>query len=82
MKHTFYHLSLFIFCLSTLTISAQNIDRIEPPFWWTGMENTHLQLMVYGDDISKLLPSISDKSITIIEVQKTENPNYLWFKIT
>ncbi|MFK5880336.1 MAG: glycoside hydrolase family 13 protein [Flavobacteriaceae bacterium] len=81
MKHIFYYLSLFIFCLSTLAISAQTVERVEPPFWWVEMHNSKLQLMVYGDDISELSPSISDKSITIISVQKTENPNYLFINL-
>jgi len=37
----------FILLLISTTLQAQ-IERVEPPFWWTGMKNTSLELMVYG----------------------------------
>ncbi len=64
-----------------IQISAQTISKVEPPFWWTGMKNTHLQLMVYGDDISELTPSISDVEISISDIQETKNPNYLFIDL-
>ena len=27
---------------------APAIDHVEPPFWWTGMHDRRLQLMVHG----------------------------------
>jgi len=70
---------LAIFFSSVL--HAQNIERVEPPFWWEGMKNTNLQLMVYGDNVSALTPNISNKSILITEIRKTENPNYLFINL-
>ncbi len=40
-----------VLCFSGKALS-QNIDRIEPPFWWTGMANPSLQLLVYGENIA------------------------------
>jgi hypothetical protein len=42
------------FCLLTLlaaTGEAQEIERIEPPFWWAGFEHSEVQLMLYGNNI-------------------------------
>lgn len=73
-----------VFVLAVLLgiqISAQTISKVEPPFWWVGMENTNLQLMVYGDAISELTPSISDANIVISKIIKTENSNYLFIDL-
>ncbi len=64
-----------------IQLSAQTVSKMEPPNWWIGMNNTNLQLMVYGENISELSPSISDKSILITNIQKTENPNYLFIDL-
>ena len=52
-RHLFLSLLLALFASSTL--SADNL-RIEPTFWWSGMKNPELQLMVYGKDIAGYLP--------------------------
>jgi len=47
-------------CLLTLFAAvgqAQEIERIEPPFWWTGFEHREVQLMLYGNNISLLTPA-------------------------
>ena len=54
-RHLFLSLLLALFASSTL--SADNL-RIEPTFWWSGMKNPELQLMVYGKDIAGYLPSV------------------------
>ena len=56
------------------------IDRIEPPFWYAGMHNPELQIMLYGKNIAKYQVSASN-SIPISNVQKTENPNYVFVTI-
>jgi hypothetical protein len=39
-----------IFFFSVLSLSAfAQIERIEPPNWWTEMRNPDLQIMIYGD---------------------------------
>ena len=56
------------------------VDRIEPPFWWTNMNHSQLELMVYGNNIGQYEVSFSE-DIKIIEVKKTENPNYQFITI-
>ena len=57
-------------------IAAQNINKIEPLFWWTGMKNPELQLMVYGDHISEYHPIISDPHVCLKNYVTVESPNY------
>jgi glycosidase len=58
--------------------SASAIDRVEPPFWWTGFRETQLQLLVYGEGISALKPSLSYPGVTLERVQTVDSPNYLF----
>ena len=57
--------------------------RVEPEFWWAGMVNTTLELMLHGDNIASMQASIQSASrINIIEQSTTENPNYLFIKLS
>lgn len=70
--------------LSTLVFatSAQPIQHVEPPSWWTGMNDPMLQLMVYGKEISQFNVTVDYPGITISTVTKTENPNYLFINVS
>ena len=71
--------SLFLFAFCFLIAGATDIQRVDPPFWYAGMKNTELQIMFYGEDISDA-PFSMDKyeGVTVKEVCKVENPNYLF----
>ncbi|WP_299527553.1 glycoside hydrolase family 13 protein [uncultured Lutibacter sp.] len=74
---------LFLF-ISIQIVSAQsvNLNRVEPPNWWIGMENTELQLMIYGENISTTKPIIQYEGVTINSISKLENANYLFLNLT
>jgi glycosidase len=63
----------------SLQVSAQ-ITKVEPPFWYVGMQNPSLQIMFYGKNIAQNDVSVSD-DVVITQVQKTENPNYIFVTI-
>ena len=46
MKKVFSILGALLLSLSMY--AAMNVNKIEPPFWYTGMQNPELQLMVYA----------------------------------
>ena len=71
---------LFGFFIST-SLFAQEIERIEPPNWWVGMNNPSLQILLYGDDIGALTPVISHADVQLKKVQSVENPNYLFLDL-
>ncbi|GIM55268.1 glycoside hydrolase family 13 protein [Capnocytophaga cynodegmi] len=54
------------------------IQKIEPPFWWADMQNTELQIMLYGNKIANF--SV-ESDLPITNITKTENPNYLFLTI-
>ena len=65
--------------LFTLSLSAQ-IDRMEPPFWYEGMNKSEVQILFYGKNIAQNSVQISN-NVVITNVTKTENPNYLFVTI-
>jgi glycosidase len=61
-------------------LSFGQIDRVEPPFWWSDMNLSEVQIMFYGKNINQNEISVSN-GLTIKSIQKTENPNYLFVTI-
>ena len=81
MKHEKMRQSLLILLLGCFGLSLQatiQIDRIDPAFWWTGMKNSKLQIMVYGPDIAQASVSIDYPGVTLTDAVKLESPNYLF----
>jgi len=62
-------------------LSAQNIQRTEPPCWFTGMKEKSLQLMVYGKDINAFNVTTDYPGVKIITLVKTTNPDYLFVNL-
>ncbi|GAA4391220.1 glycoside hydrolase family 13 protein [Hymenobacter koreensis] len=58
------------------------ITRIDPTFWWVGMKNPKLQLLVYGPGIGGSTASVKYPGVTLDGTQKLENPNYLVLNLT
>lgn len=68
-----------LFGLQAIAVSADyQIKHLEPAFWWAGMKNRQLQLLVHGDRIADLVPSLDYTGVSIKEVTRVENPNYLF----
>ncbi|MDQ0477207.1 glycoside hydrolase family 13 protein [Chryseobacterium sp. MDT2-18] len=70
---------ILLFLLFSVFSFAQ-IQKVEPAFWWHGMKNPELQILVYGKNISGYQIELSDH-IKIKEVTKTENPNYVFVTV-
>ncbi|MBX2843471.1 MAG: glycoside hydrolase family 13 protein [Flammeovirgaceae bacterium] len=73
--------SILIFSINFNSLGQNKIDRLEPAFWWAGMVNPELQLMVYGENINELNPEISYPGIRVDKVIKVQNPNYLFIDL-
>ena len=58
-------------------VAANSIHKVAPTFWWAGMKNPELQVLLYGDNISKSEVNLTAQDITIQEVVTFDNPNYL-----
>lgn len=56
-------------------LQAQQV-KVEPAFWWSGMAETELQLMVYGKEIAAYKATIASPHIHLKEAVTLESPNY------
>ena len=70
--------TLLFLLISTFTFAQ--IQRVEPAFWWKGMKNPELQILVYGKNIANQTIELSN-GIQIKELKKVENPNYVFITL-
>lgn len=68
---------ILFFILFSYSIFAIDVKNVEPAFWWAGMKNTELQILLYGDNIAKSEVSITSKNTRIKEVVRLESSNYI-----
>jgi neopullulanase len=73
----------FVVSLSAQKPPANNFSHVEPPFWWTGMENTSLQILFHKKDISVSDYQVTMKydGVTLKESKRVENPHYLFLTL-
>lgn len=72
------YLVLLFISLFTAGFAQTKIAKIDPPYWYTGLQNKTLQLLIYGENISEYNKAkINDPLIKIKEVVTQESPNYL-----
>lgn len=58
-------------------ISYAQLEVVEPPFWWEGMNRSKIQIVLYGDQISSGDLYVEGEKID--EITRTENENYLFY---
>ena len=72
-------ITTLLLLLFTFQLFAQ-IDKVEPPFWYENMTYNQVQILFYGKNIAQNSVTVSN-GVVITEVQKTENPNYVFVTI-
>ena len=53
------------------------IKKVAPSFWWAGMKNPELQILLYGENLALSDVSVSGEGIFLKETVRQDNPNYL-----
>lgn len=77
MKTNLRFLFAIVFGVITATLCAKTVTpSVEPPFWWTGMNNPQVQLMLHGKDIRDAVPSIDYTGVSIDSVVRLDSKNY------
>ena len=66
----------FFLLFAVIVLQAQQL-KVEPAFWWSGMQEPELQLMVYGNNIADYKATITSPHVYLKEVVSLESPNYL-----
>ena len=63
---------------------APMITNVEPPYWWAGMNETSLQVMVTGPGIADATVAVDYPGVTLTDAVSLDSPNYkfLYFNIS
>jgi glycosidase len=77
---------LILVCFNAHAISDRDslineVERVEPMFWWVGMKNPKLQLIVYGNKIANRNVSLNYPGVKLARVNKVENPDYVFLDL-
>lgn len=77
-------LLFLFFCLAILQqCDAQPplVEKVEPPYWWVGMKQRTVQLMVYGKNLRHVRATSTSPSVKIIKTHPLENPSYTFIDL-
>ncbi|WP_304155645.1 glycoside hydrolase family 13 protein [Phocaeicola plebeius] len=78
MKHTFILWIAFLLLWGGgQTARAMEIKKVAPSFWWAGMKNPELQILLYGEELALSDVSVFGEGIYLKETVRQDNPNYL-----
>jgi len=66
---------------SAIHAANKQIQRIDPSFWWVGMKNPNLELLVYHPKIQHAEVSLNYPGVQIKELIPAENPDYLFIRL-
>ncbi|MET1057256.1 MAG: glycoside hydrolase family 13 protein [Pedobacter sp.] len=72
---------IFLVLLSANTWAQSKPDHVDPLFWFTGMNNPKLQLLIHGKNIAGYTAKLDYPGVKLVELHKVENPNYLFLDL-
>lgn len=75
MKKIFLLITLALY--TTMINAAVKVDRIDPTFWYAGMKNPTVQLMLYGKNIKEAEVTTDYPGATVERIVRLDSPNYL-----
>ncbi|MCB0433795.1 MAG: cyclomaltodextrinase N-terminal domain-containing protein, partial [Mangrovimonas sp.] len=58
------------------------VERVEPPNWWTGFKNTNLQLLVKEEAIGSFTAEVNYPGVSLKKINKADSPNYLFLDVS
>ncbi|WP_258102746.1 glycoside hydrolase family 13 protein [Marinoscillum sp. MHG1-6] len=69
--------------ITSLGSFAQEISTysVEPPFWWAGMANENLQLMIKGENIGLSTIEVKGKGVKLVKQTSGDSPNYTFIDL-
>ena len=77
MKQTLLIIMAVLSFLGFKTPVQASIKKVAPTFWWAGMKNNELQILLYGEDISSSDVSLTSSDVYLKEVVRQANSSYL-----
>lgn len=81
MKELFYKKHVLLIILSLIIMGKGfSQTKVYPPYWWAGMENDTLELLIYNPGGFKNAPSISG-DVELIDSKLATNNRYAFVKV-
>lgn len=81
MKELFYKKHVLLIILSLIIMGKGfSQTKVYPPYWWAGMENDTLELLIYNQGGFKNAPSISG-DVELIDSKLATNHRYAFVKV-
>ena len=77
----------FVLCAAPLvaginaTAADPTVEALEPPFWWAGMKDPNLQIMVRGESVSEFDVRLDCPGVRLVETHRVDSPNYLFIDL-
>lgn len=72
-------------CLAMTAAVAQapklGMYRVDPPWWWVGMANSKVELILKGEGVGKLEPHLDYPGVRLAEVGRAEEDDYLFINL-
>ena len=79
-RKTFFGLSAAM--LGVMPAFSATVETMNPPMWWTGMNEKQLQIAVSGEGIRDAVPEINYPGVHIDSVARLDSPNYQFIYVT
>ncbi|MBI1267312.1 MAG: alpha-amylase [Cryomorphaceae bacterium] len=85
-----------LFSMNILTSSGQVLDktsvdtnstvfndnfRVDPPYWWTGMDSQDVELLIYKEGVGESTISLNSTGASIIRAERAMNKNYMFITL-
>lgn len=51
-------------------------QHVEPMFWWVGMNNPEVEVMIHQENIADYSVTVADNRVTVVADENSDNPNY------
>ena len=64
----------------SLTANAQEL-KVQPEFWYSGFKDDNLQLLVYGDNVSRCHATVTANGTRLLGEERVANKNYLFLDL-
>lgn len=73
---------VFLLVGHLIIANGQNASlKVYPSFWWVGMKNPHLQLLIHGSNIGTAVVSLNYPGVRLEKIHRVENKNYLFLDL-
>ncbi|MGL5772748.1 MAG: glycoside hydrolase family 13 protein [Bacteroidales bacterium] len=72
--------SVLLFSLM-LPAMAFEVEKVDPPHWWTGMKNSQLQIAISGKDVGLVDFTVSGNNVKVDSCVKVDNKDYVFLYV-